>query len=165
MMAEQPKSQEGDQKRPGCLKTRFPSRSLALTRTWRTLRANSLGCRNRSSNHFAAWRDDVSRGESACNRQSLKASVDKAERRAERERELAAKQTALPTKKYGVIIADPEWRFEPWSRETGMDRAADNHYPTSALEVIKSRDVASIAADDACCSSGRPRRCCRRLSR
>ena len=29
-----------------------------------------------------------------------------------------------------------------------MDRAADNHYPTSALEVIKSRDVASIAADD-----------------
>jgi N6-adenosine-specific RNA methylase IME4 len=58
------------------------------------------------------------------------------------------KQIALPTKKYGVIVADPEWRFEPWSRETGMDRAADNDYPTSALEVIKSRDVASIAADD-----------------
>jgi hypothetical protein len=26
-----------------------------------------------------------------------------------------------------------------------MDRAADNHYPTSVLDVIKSRDVASIA--------------------
>jgi hypothetical protein len=72
----------------------------------------------------------------------------KQSRRGEREQELAAKQTALPTRKYGAIVADPEWRFEPWSRETGMDRAADNHYPTSALEVIKSRDVASIAADD-----------------
>jgi hypothetical protein len=72
----------------------------------------------------------------------------KQSRRAEREQELAAKQAALPTRKYGVIVADNEWRFEPRSRETGMDRAADNHYPTSALEEIKSRDVASIAADD-----------------
>jgi N6-adenosine-specific RNA methylase IME4 len=29
-----------------------------------------------------------------------------------------------------------------------MDRAADNHYPTSPLEVIKSRPVEKIAADD-----------------
>jgi N6-adenosine-specific RNA methylase IME4 len=69
-------------------------------------------------------------------------------KREERERELSTKQTALPQKRYGVIVADPEWRFEPWSRETGMDRAADNHYPTSCLEVIKARDVGSIAADD-----------------
>jgi N6-adenosine-specific RNA methylase IME4 len=54
----------------------------------------------------------------------------------------------LPEKRYGVIVADPEWRFEPWSRATGMDRAADNHYPTSCTEVIAGRDVASIAADD-----------------
>jgi N6-adenosine-specific RNA methylase IME4 len=73
---------------------------------------------------------------------------DKAERRAEREADLASKQTALPNKRYGVIVADPEWRWEPWSRETGMDRAADNHYPTSCTEVIAARDVASIAADD-----------------
>jgi N6-adenosine-specific RNA methylase IME4 len=75
-------------------------------------------------------------------------SLTKAERRAEREAELAAKQTALPNKKYGVILADPEWRFEPYSRETGMDRAADNHYPTTSSEIIAERDVASIAADD-----------------
>ena len=56
--------------------------------------------------------------------------------------------TALPDKKYAVIVADPEWRFEPRSRETGMDRAADNHYPTSELDAIKARGVASIAADD-----------------
>jgi N6-adenosine-specific RNA methylase IME4 len=72
----------------------------------------------------------------------------KAERRAEREAELASKQTALPAKRYGVIVADPEWRFEPYSRETGMDRAADNHYPTTATEIIAERDVPSIAADD-----------------
>jgi N6-adenosine-specific RNA methylase IME4 len=74
--------------------------------------------------------------------------AEKKERRAEREVELAAKQTALPDKRYGVILADPEWKFEPYSRETGMDRAADNHYPTSELEAIKQRDVASIAAED-----------------
>ena len=69
-------------------------------------------------------------------------------KREEREQTLAVKQKALPDKKYGVIVADPEWRFEPWSRETGMDRAADNHYPTSITEVIAARPVGKIAADD-----------------
>src|SRR5690606_33052257 len=32
--------------------------------------------------------------------------------------------------------------------ETGLDRAADNHYPTSELEDIKARGVADIAAED-----------------
>jgi N6-adenosine-specific RNA methylase IME4 len=68
--------------------------------------------------------------------------------RGEREQELADKIVALPTKKYGVILADPEWRFEPWSRETGLGRAADNHYPTSITEVIAERPVESIAAKD-----------------
>lgn len=74
---------------------------------------------------------------------------DKKDRRDERERALGAKVAALPDRKYVVIVADPEWQFEVWSRETGMDRSAENHYPTSSLEVIQSRDVASIAADDA----------------
>ncbi|WP_287199939.1 MT-A70 family methyltransferase [Mesorhizobium sp.] len=69
-------------------------------------------------------------------------------RRLEREVLLAEKIKALPGKCYGVILADPEWRFEPYSRETGMDRAADNHYPTSVVEEIMARDVPSIAADD-----------------
>lgn len=74
--------------------------------------------------------------------------AEKQERRGERETELAAKIAALPDKRYGVILADPEWRFEPRSRETGMDRAADNHYPTSETDDIAARPVASIAADD-----------------
>lgn len=74
--------------------------------------------------------------------------LTKADKRAAREAELAAKQTALPNRKYGVIVADPEWRFEPFSRETGMDRAADNHYPTSSTDLIASRPVDDIAAPD-----------------
>lgn len=74
--------------------------------------------------------------------------VIKQEARAMRESDLGAKQQSLPEKKYGVILADPEWKFKPWSQETGMDRAADNHYPTSELCDIAARDVLSIAADD-----------------
>jgi N6-adenosine-specific RNA methylase IME4 len=54
----------------------------------------------------------------------------------------------FPERRYGVIYADPPWRFEPYSRLTGMDRAADNHYPTSTLAEIKSLDVKSIVAAD-----------------
>lgn len=70
----------------------------------------------------------------------------KKQTRATKERTLGGLQLALPDKKYGVILADPEWRFEPWSLETGMSRAPD--YPTSCTEVIAARDVPSIAADD-----------------
>jgi N6-adenosine-specific RNA methylase IME4 len=73
----------------------------------------------------------------------------KQEHRAARERALAAKIRALPDKRYGVIYADPEWRFEPYSRATGLDRAPDNHYPTSTLEKIAARPVWTIAAKDA----------------
>lgn len=72
----------------------------------------------------------------------------KQQRRDNRERVLGGILHALPTRKYGAILADPEWRFEPWSRNTGLDRAADNHYPTSCTEVIAARDVPSIAAPD-----------------
>ena len=74
--------------------------------------------------------------------------VEKKEKRAQKEKLLGEYQLLLPDKKYGVIVADPEWRFEPYSRETGMDRSADNHYPTTAAHVVAQRDVRSIAADD-----------------
>jgi N6-adenosine-specific RNA methylase IME4 len=54
----------------------------------------------------------------------------------------------LPQKKFGVILADPEWSFETFDPDTGADRSASNHYPTSSLEVIKARPVLDIAADD-----------------
>jgi N6-adenosine-specific RNA methylase IME4 len=69
-------------------------------------------------------------------------------KRAAKEAALAAKQLALPDKRYGVIVADPPWRWEPYSRETGMDRAADNHYVTAGTEEIAELPVATIAAPD-----------------
>lgn len=69
--------------------------------------------------------------------------------RDEREAKLGQKQLALPDRVFGVIVADPEWDDAVWSRETGMDRHAANHYPTSNANVIASRSVASIAAKDA----------------
>jgi N6-adenosine-specific RNA methylase IME4 len=69
----------------------------------------------------------------------------KKEHRADRERDLAeatiAAAQSLGTKLYGVIYADPPWRFEPYSRDTGMDRAAENHYPTMTLDRIKEIEV------------------------
>ena len=67
--------------------------------------------------------------------------------RKKKERDLSQKQAALPTKQYGVIYADPEWKFETFS-ENGMDRSADNHYPTSATDSIAARKVPEIAAKD-----------------
>ena len=68
-------------------------------------------------------------------------------RRAEREQTLAAKQRALPDEKYGVIYLDPPWRFEVRS-ELGMDRAADNHYPTMTIDDLMELKVGDLAADD-----------------
>jgi N6-adenosine-specific RNA methylase IME4 len=66
-------------------------------------------------------------------------------RRTARERDLAAATKAASTelgiKLYSVILADPPWRFEPFSRDTGMDRSADNHYPTMTLDDIKAHPV------------------------
>jgi N6-adenosine-specific RNA methylase IME4 len=85
------------------------------------------------------------------NREVIKAAraeqqAAKRQRRRERELELGAKITALPDKRFGVIYADPAWRFEPYSEDTGQDRVAANHYPTMALEEIKALQVP--AADD-----------------
>jgi N6-adenosine-specific RNA methylase IME4 len=67
-----------------------------------------------------------------------------------RERALAdatrAASTRIGTSLYNVIYADPPWRFEPYSRTTGMDRAADNHYPTMDLEAICAMQIP--AAED-----------------
>ncbi|MBA4219953.1 MAG: hypothetical protein C0458_04405 [Methylobacterium sp.] len=78
-------------------------------------------------------------------------------RREERERDLGEKiasgnaamlAAGASGKRYGVILADPEWPFDVYSAETGMDRAPDNHYPTSSIDAIAARPVPAIMADD-----------------
>lgn len=68
--------------------------------------------------------------------------------RAEREQDLGARQAALPDKKFGVIVADPEWNDETWSEAGKNSRHPSNHYPTSDESVIASRPVKDIAAPD-----------------
>jgi MT-A70 protein len=76
------------------------------------------------------------------------AHVLKGARRAAHEAALAAKIQALPAKKYGVIYADPRWKFEFCSEKGATISSADNHYATSELKAIKAQDVPSIAADE-----------------
>jgi N6-adenosine-specific RNA methylase IME4 len=75
----------------------------------------------------------------------------KRQRRDEREQELAEEteraSVALGSRLYSLIYADPPWRFEPRSRVTGMDRAADNHYPT--MDTNRICDLAVPAAKNA----------------
>jgi N6-adenosine-specific RNA methylase IME4 len=67
----------------------------------------------------------------------------KAERRRLQEAALAGRRTEPLGRGvlYQVIYADPPWRFEPYSRVTGLDRSADNHYPTLELDRIKGLGV------------------------
>jgi len=48
-------------------------------------------------------------------------------------------------KLYGVIYADPPWKYETFS-ENGMDRSADNHYPTMSMFDMLTLNIP--AADD-----------------
>jgi hypothetical protein len=79
--------------------------------------------------------------------------------RTAREATLDKQQAALPDKRYGVILADPEWQFEAYSAETGMDRAADNLPLRSRRRVAGSGLIAVVAS----CSCKGDGRCCRGL--
>jgi N6-adenosine-specific RNA methylase IME4 len=81
--------------------------------------------------------------------EKVQVNLNKASSRSEREVRLADKIRALPDKKYGVILADPPWRFEPYDRDSGLDRAADNHYPTMTLDDILKMGPDIPAAKDA----------------
>ncbi len=70
----------------------------------------------------------------------------KKERRDSREAELGRKMLAMPEGKFGVAIEDFEWDHEPWSRETGMDRSAANHYPTAA-DAHKPEEIVARTAE------------------
>jgi N6-adenosine-specific RNA methylase IME4 len=63
------------------------------------------------------------------------------QRRAERERALgsatAQAMDQLGARRFPVLYVDWPSRIEPWSRETGLNKAADNHFSTMPLaEVI-----------------------------
>ena len=53
----------------------------------------------------------------------------------------------LPTKKYGVIYADPPWLFKTRS-DKGKDRSPEKHYPVLSLADICAMGVGDIAKPD-----------------
>ena len=74
---------------------------------------------------------------------SARAEMKKHER-AEKEKRLGQKQIDLPDAKFGVILADPAWKFKTFS-DKGMDRSADNHYPCQNTDEICDLPVRQIA--------------------
>jgi hypothetical protein len=55
-----------------------------------------------------------------------KGPIKRAERRAAILRGIVAANPPLPTgRRYPVIYSDPAWRWEAWSRETGLDHAPE----------------------------------------
>jgi N6-adenosine-specific RNA methylase IME4/ParB-like chromosome segregation protein Spo0J len=74
---------------------------------------------------------------------SARAEVKKQER-AEKERVLGQKQISLPDAKFGIILADPPWKFKTFS-DNGMDRSADNHYPCQTTDDICNLPIGDIA--------------------
>ena len=64
--------------------------------------------------------------------------AEKRARRAERERELGAKQLALPTKKHGIVVVDDGWKDDAWSEKTGVDRNPDYtvHDSNNAEQIV-----------------------------
>jgi len=53
----------------------------------------------------------------------------------------------LPRHTFGVILADPPWRFRTWN-ETNQTKSASNHYQLMTLDEIKAMPVRDLAAKD-----------------
>lgn len=57
---------------------------------------------------------------------------------------------ALDTsRQFSIIYADPPWQFDVWSRETGLEKCPDRHYPTMTVEEICALPIGEIVAPNA----------------
>jgi N6-adenosine-specific RNA methylase IME4 len=58
--------------------------------------------------------------------------------------------TPFPSdRRYAVLYADPPWHFKVYNEESGVERAAGNHYSTMSLDEICALPVLSLATPDA----------------
>lgn len=51
-------------------------------------------------------------------------------------------------KKYQIIYADPPWAYKVWSKDTGLGRSAESHYPTMEKEDIEQLPISRISAEN-----------------
>jgi N6-adenosine-specific RNA methylase IME4 len=64
----------------------------------------------------------------------------------------------LPEKHFGVILADPPWRFRTWDKAVavaprdghGTNVSASVHYKTMPIEDLTALPITNLAADDCC---------------
>lgn len=100
----------------------------------------------------AEQREIVARGEAAILSAAKRIRADKQavkrERRLANSAAIARGNGPLPDRRYNVIYLDPAWKFAVRSEETGMDRSADNHYPTLTLDELLALNTGRIAAPD-----------------
>lgn len=61
--------------------------------------------------------------------------AEKKQKRDDRDEKIKEISTALPDEEFQVVYLDPPWKFEARS-ENGMDRSAENHYPTMEFKDI-----------------------------
>lgn len=61
------------------------------------------------------------------------------------ERDNQFKEKPLPDRKYGILYADPPWRYE---HSVSKSRDIENQYPTMTLDEIKAVDINKIADTD-----------------
>jgi N6-adenosine-specific RNA methylase IME4 len=99
-------------------------------------------------------REIVARGEREILRAAQEIRTRKAEsRHAERIERLAAACNQNPPfpsdRRYAVLCADPPWHFEVYNEESGVERAAGNHYPTMSLDEICAMPILNLATPDA----------------
>jgi N6-adenosine-specific RNA methylase IME4/ParB-like chromosome segregation protein Spo0J len=97
-------------------------------------------------------RDIVARGEKEILQAAALIRARKAEfRHAERIERLAAtcNQPFPSDRRYAVLYADPPWHFEVYNEESGIGRAAANHYSTMSLDAICALPIPSLASPDA----------------
>jgi N6-adenosine-specific RNA methylase IME4 len=64
--------------------------------------------------------------------------------------QIANQNAPLPRdRRYPVILADPPWPYQAYSAASGMERAAEAHYPCMSIEDICALPVADLATPDA----------------
>jgi len=64
----------------------------------------------------------------------------------------------LPRNHFGVVLADPPWRFKTWNKATAIKKRKSNyghasnavHYNTMPFEEIAALPVRAVAADNCC---------------
>lgn len=108
----------------------------------------------KAARRAAAMDEETFEQDVEASKRAARHSLDKkttAEKQAEREArefELAEKQLASPDQLFNVLSVDPPWQFKTYDPVTGMDRAADNHYPTQTTAWIEKLPIDNYAAKD-----------------